>query len=724
MPLRYRLGIPFLFLALFGTFSLVALAIISQDVLIGQEERERLHGYDRALDHNMSLQGRWAVSLASSFARNPEVVSALAERDRLRLIQLCYPAYLFMKEDYGISQFNFHILPPRMFLRLQRLYEFGDELSYRQTILDALFTGKEVFGLEKGLTGYGIRGVAPVFQEGNIIGTVEIGFSFGATLMQGMKKQFDIEVSILVPDESQTAFRSVLTTFPRSFQRTDPLYVRVFRESRPEILLEHLQGQPYAILVRTVHDYKGNRVGLVEFCVNRTATLDLLTRYRWVMLGVGIVGMFLSVGGIYVISSYFTRPIGRMISFARSIAQGQPVKPIKSYPSGEVGVLAEALDDMLASLDESRRKIRDYTDNLEAMVQERTRALRESEEKYRTLVENVPLVVYRTLGDGKTIFINHYIEVLMGVPVNRVLEDAAFWKEKVWEEDRPRIWPLMDLCLEEGRAFKEEYRVLDREGNLVYVVDHALPVLDEEGKVETVDGFLMNVSDRHRLQNQIIQTEELRTLSQISARLAHEIRNPLVSAGGFARRLLRSLPPDEEVYRPKVEIIVREVARLEKILETTLSYLKPIEIAAEKSSLNQLIRSVIEDQGELLESRSIQVEFNLSPTLPLVPIDTLLFRNALDGILSVLLNQCRFGTRLRIRTYLGQNALNLEMQFSGIQLSLDDMDHFFYPFTSHESPPELLDLPLAKMIIHRHGGLIALEQKHPHELTLSITLPV
>ncbi|MBP8644794.1 MAG: PAS domain S-box protein [Syntrophobacteraceae bacterium] len=726
MPLRYRLSIPFFFLALFGTFSLVGLAIISQDAIIKHEERERLYGYDRALAHILAFQGRWAVSLASTFARNPEIVSALAEKDRLRLIQLCYPAYVFMKEEYGISQFSFHVLPPRMFLRLERLYEFGDDLSYRQTILDAIFTGREIYGLEQGLGGYSIRGVAPVFERGNIIGTVEIGFSFGSNLMQWLKKQFDIEVSILLPDKSQATFRSFSTTFPGPIERTDPVYARVYRESQPQILIGEFQGRPYAILVRTVYDYQGNPVGLVEFCVNRKSTIALLTRYRRWMICLGIIGMLLSVGGIYIISSYFTRPIGRMISFARSIAQEEPVEPLESYPSGELGVLAQALDDMLDSLNESRRKIRDYMDNLETMVQERTRALKESEEKYRTLVENVPLVVYRTLGNGRVIFINHYIEVLMGIPVSRVLEDPTFWKQKVWVEDRPRIWPLMDLCLEEGRTFREEYRVADREGNLVYVMDHAIPVLDEEGNVETVDGFLMDVGDRHRLQQQIIQTEELRTLSQISARLAHEIRNPLVSAGGFARRLLHSLPPDEKTYRPKVEIIVREVARLEKILETTLSYLEPIEIVPEKSSVNELVERVLEDQRDLLEAGSMQVETLLSPSLPMASIDPLLFRNALDSILGALLSLCSFGSKLRVRTYWGQNVLTIDMEFWGIQISLDDIDHFFYPFTTHESAQELPELPLAKakMIIHRHGGLITLEQKHPHQLTVRITLPL
>ena len=80
---------------------------------------------------------------------------------------------------------------------------------------------------------------------------------------------------------------------------------------------------------------------------------------------------------------------------------------------------------------------------------------------------------------------------------------------------------------------------------MLYVMDHAQPILDEEGNVESVDGFMLNVTDRHSLEQQVIQTEELRTLSEISERLAHEIRNPLVAAGGFARRMLNTLSDED-----------------------------------------------------------------------------------------------------------------------------------------------------------------------------------
>ncbi len=725
MPLRYRLSIPFFFLALMGTATLVFLSIRSQNDLVKQQERRHLMASYTAFLHNMDIHGRWAVSLAANQARNPEIAAALAQRDRMRLIELCYPSYLYMRDVFGISQFNFHTAPPRAFVRMQKLYLFGDDLEYRHTIHDALAGNKETFGFEKGLTGYGIRGVAPVFHEGKIAGVVEIGFTFGDIYLEQMKKQFGVEATVLLPEGGTDQFETWATTLPQpqSIARGGPVHAQVFQDSAPRIWVRPAgPGSLSVVLVGPLKDYVGKTVGLVELFMSRSDTQKVIDHYRYIMLGVGIIGLLLSVGAIFLISHYFSRPIARMVDFARKIALEQQGQRMDFRPAGELGVLADALNDMLSSLDKSREQLQGWADNLEHMVHLRTRALRESEEKYRTVVENVPLVVYRLLGDGRTIFINHFIEDLLRVQVRDILQEDEFWKEKVIEEDRERIWPLMTKCLREGHEFKAEYRVRKVTGKIVHVLDHALPVLDEKGRVETVDGFLMDVTDRYNLQQQIIQTEELRTLSEISARLAHEIRNPLAAAGGFARRLLQSLGPDDP-QKEKVQIIVSEVARLEKILERTLAYIQPFEVVVERISLNQLLGRILDAHERSFLEHSVDVRRNFSPGLESVSIDPVLIERALENLLRGIVAYCRPGGRIEVRTIPVEGGVQIDMIMEGVQISDDDVDHFFYPFTSRVDPTLTIDLPISKMIINKHKGIINLCRQNSRQLILTITLP-
>ncbi|MGD9506431.1 MAG: cache domain-containing protein [Syntrophobacteraceae bacterium] len=722
LPLRYRLIVPFFLLALLGTTSLVWLAIRSEGDLVHRYERTRLFSSYKAFLQNIDVHGQWAISLAANFAKNPEVAKAMAERNRERLLELCYPAYLFMAKNFQVRQFHFQTIPPRSFLRLHQLYQFGDDLGYRQTIRDAILYNKEVFGLEKGLTGYGIRGVAPIYDDGRMVGTVEVGFAFGSIFLEQMKSQFDVDASVLLPENDRKLFSTWATTLPKPFERKGPLYDGVFAGGDPQMEFRDSPSGPLAVLIGQIPNYRGKTVGLVELSVSRAPTLSVIAHYRVLMLVVGLIGLLLSVGAIYCISYFFSSPIARMVTFAKTIATEDESAKLDVQPSGELGVLAGALNDMLTAIARSRTQLRDWAENLEQMVHLRTRALRESEEKYRTVVENVPIVVYRLLGNGKTIFINHFIQDLTGISATEALHDTQFWKKKVMEEDRERVWPLMELCLNQGREFKAEYRMCGASGKTIFVLDHALPVLDEKGNVETVDGFLVNVTDRYKLQQQILQTEELRTLSEISARLAHEIRNPLAAAGGFARRLLHTLNP-EDPQREKVQIIVSEIARLEKILERTLAYLKPFEVVKEEASLNDLIESVLAMHERTIMEHSVAIRKDFSPLMETAHLDPVLIERALDSVVRGVIAFCQPGANVEFRTYPAENSVNLDVVVDGAQISDDDVEHFFYPFTSRIDPTLMIDLPLAKMIIHKHKGIIQLQRKNASRLVMTVSLP-
>ncbi|SMC19599.1 PAS domain S-box-containing protein [Desulfacinum hydrothermale DSM 13146] len=728
LPLRYRLIIPFILLALFGTSSLVWISILSQNTLIRQQEEQRLDGLLHTFSQALDLRSRWAVSLAAGFAKNPELARALAQRDRLRLLALYYESYLFMERQYGVKQFHFQVTPGRSFLRLHRLYQYGDDVrATRKQVRDALSQGKAVYGLERGATGYGIRGVAPVSWKGSVVGTVDIGFALSDEILQNLHLRPDERISLLMPAGSENGhltFRSVATNLDQPFLRTDPVYENVFQTGRNAHIHRMLAGHPFCVLLSVIRDYGGRPAALVELGVDRWQTLQQTTRYRRWMIGLGLVGMVLSIGAIYLISYLFTRPIDRMIELAREIGQGHQVRPLDVRPSGELGTLADALADMLRSLEMSREQIKLYAATLEEKVQARTRELRESEEKYRSLVERVPLVVYRVDVTGRTVYVNHFVEDLLGVSPPEILGDTWFWKEKVWEEDRERIWPLMDRCLNEGREYREEYRVRHREARAVHVLDHAIPVLGDDGRVQMVDGFLVDVSERYELQQQIIQTEELKTLSEISARLAHEIRNPIAVAGGFARRLLNRLPQGD-ANRRKAEIILEEMARLEGILEKVLAYLRPVEVSLQKGDINGLIEEVLKESESGHFQKSIRTTVSLQPDLPPLMLDPAWMKRSLTVLLAALVSYCPAeGGLLQIHTHGLPASVLVEIKACGLHLSDDDIEHFFYPFTSRLDETRQLDLPLAKMILHKHGGLVRLQRTGERELLLTITLPV
>jgi signal transduction histidine kinase len=226
-----------------------------------------------------------------------------------------------------------------------------------------------------------------------------------------------------------------------------------------------------------------------------------------------------------------------------------------------------------------------------------------------------------------------------------------------------------------------------------------------------------------KLQEQILRSEGLKTVGKVSARLAHEIRNPLVSAGGFARRLLSSMGPDDP-NRAKVEIILKEVGRLESILRTILNYIQPLELEVAPSDLSAVIQSALVDLRKLLQSKDIRLELHLSQDLPPVPFDRKLMRRVMETLLMNTLLQMEPAEALSISTSADREGVSLVMVYPCRRLSPDDVDHFFYPFTTFQMECQAVDLPLCKVIVDKHGGAIEAYTKNPGEICLRVVLPL
>jgi PAS domain S-box-containing protein len=373
---------------------------------------------------------------------------------------------------------------------------------------------------------------------------------------------------------------------------------------------------------------------------------------------------------------------------------------------GSVGILSDVTDYKRA----------------EALVRQRTADLLESEEKYRTLVENVPLVVYRVRPTGEILFINQFVEELMGYSPVEILRDPDLWSKALYDEDRARVTELRQKAQGEGQELIVEYRVMHKNGYLVYVVDHAIPSRTSEGLLSSVDGIIMDVTGRVKLQEKLIQSEGIKTISEVSARLAHEIRNPLVSAGGFARRLLSSMSPNDP-NREKMEIIVKEVGRLEVILRMILNYIQPVELELSPTEPNSMVEMALQGVEGDMRERNVSLRTELAPRLPKVSVDRLQMEQVLKTLLRNALSQMPSGAMLSISTSLEKDMLQLVMRYPVLHLSRDDVEHFFYPFTTFKVDYQVVDLPMSKILVHKHAGMIEVKLEKSGEIFIRIVLP-
>ncbi len=394
------------------------------------------------------------------------------------------------------------------------------------------------------------------------------------------------------------------------------------------------------------------------------------------------------------------------------------------YDKSDVRQLTLLMQGMWRFMERKRadEELRKHRDHLGELVRQRTADLVESEEKYRTLVENVPLVVYRMGSRGETLFVNYFVEKTFGYSPAEIFRNPELWYERVYDEDRVKVEKLREKSFREGKAFIAEYRVKHKNGSIVYVMDHAIPFEATDGLISSVDGIIMDVTGRVKLQEKLVRTEGLKTISEVSARLAHEIRNPLVSAGGFARRLLLSMSR-EDPNRAKVEIIVKEVGRLEIILRMMLNYIHPFELEKSLTAPNQLLERALSAVESEIKERNVHLDLQLAPGLPEISVDRSQIELAAETLVKQALNQMQEGATLFVSTFQENEMFNLVMRYPVQHMAPDDVEHFFYPFTTSQMGYDTADLPMSKIVVDKHGGVIDVSLEESGELIIHISLP-
>ena len=721
ISLKWKLLIPFLGFSFLGTVILVYIGLSSQLKLIKNEERkECLFLYKQFLTEIDHKKIR-ALSLATVIAGNPEVQRLLAERDQSGLAKLLSPTFKQLKTKYGILHFHFHIPSAKSFLRLHLPKAREEIISYRATVMEAMKTGETVAGLERGMAGLGIRGVVPIYHRGVLVGSVEVGYPLGRHFLEDLKRNWGADFTVFEKIPQKT-YKKLSTTLKGRSEFPLLKYVSQDRARNPIILISPPGYRDKTVLLGAVTNYADKVVAQVEIEDDRKDILERLSKTQTLMFAVGAGGILISFILVWVVSIAFLRPIKEIVKEAQEIADGKTGITLEQRPADEMGELTRSLTRMTDALNERQAQIENYARTLEIRVKERTADLVASEEKYRTLVEHAPLIVYRVLNDGTTEFINHHFTEILGYSIEEAVRDKQFWREKICGQDECQVGDAAITSWDLAVESRVERVVRDREGNLHTFIDHAIPQRDHQGRVKWIDGIMMDITRLKELQERALQTEEVRILGEISARFAHEMRNPLVSAGGFARRLRDSLP-EADPHHKLANIIVEDVSRLEGILRIIFKMIEPITLSMSEVDLNKLLMAAVAELDDKIRQRRVEIVESLAASLPKIQGDEELLNRAFENLLKEAILSVPEGERVFLSTSKEADLAVVVISHRAEGLSEEDLTQFFFPRFTAKSESAILNLPLSKIIIHRHGGKIDLHRKTGDVIVLTIELP-
>jgi nitrogen-specific signal transduction histidine kinase len=154
----------------------------------------------------------------------------------------------------------------------------------------------------------------------------------------------------------------------------------------------------------------------------------------------------------------------------------------------------------------------------------------------------------------------------------------------------------------------------------------------------------------------LVQREKLKTLGATAAEVAHEIRNPLVSIGGFARRLQKKYPES-----PETEIIVQETERLESMLGRLRDYLRPVDMKPRECHVNAILTDSVALLALELEKDKVKIHLDLYPDLPMAHVDPALLTKVFVAMIRNAVGMMDMEKEITVKTYYGEHSIYVDM---------------------------------------------------------------
>ncbi|RLI70241.1 MAG: hypothetical protein DRP02_08470 [Candidatus Gerdarchaeota archaeon] len=377
-------------------------------------------------------------------------------------------------------------------------------------------------------------------------------------------------------------------------------------------------------------------------------------------------------------------------------------------------------------------------------------ALRESNEKYRTFVQNFQGIAYRMDIDYKPIFIDGACEAILGLSVEEMLSGKYKREDYIHPYDIDKLNKKMQESLQNPQKnWQMEYRIITKDGKIKWILDSWQVLVDNENNPIGYQGSIQDISEKKVAQDELQKlyedlerrvNERTDQISEINKELvafsysvSHDLRTPLRHIGGFAQLLQKrvaSMENKDERIEGYCQKILNSVEEMNALIDGLLTYsrMSRVEMVRIKVNLTELVHDVLNDFQIELKNRKVDIRVDI---LPEVVGDPSLLRLVLVNLIAnalkftktkelavIEIGQKPFQDPEKVTIYIRDNGVGFDMKY---------YERLFGVFQRLHKQEEFegtgIGLATVQRVIRRMGGNIWAEGEVGQGATFYFTLP-
>ncbi len=416
---------------------------------------------------------------------------------------------------------------------------------------------------------------------------------------------------------------------------------------------------------------------------------------------------------------------------------------------------------MIIRADELEAQVLQKTADLQKELESRKRMgqwLIDSERRYRTLLEEVPDVIFVLDERGRLYYVNTQAEALLDARVNVVLETPL--EDFVADADKDLFRTLFQTPLD--AIWDQEVRITTAVGTPKDTRIRCKASLVDNPPQLRYEGVMRDITHRRFLEQEIkasreqllekikiiddlyahlVETGKAKAIADHTAEVAHELRQPLAIIGGFARRMARRFEQpalaDHPDLKDSCSMIISEVRRLESILTNLIEFTRHEGVHLIGADPNELISRVIHVHEPRLQEKNLTVETNLGSELGEIPLDSARFEQVVRNLLSNAIEASPAAGVIHVETsgfvpsdkalasggLESQGLFEMKIRNEGSGIPPEDLKEIFSPFYTTKEYGTGVGLTICKRIVEDHHGSISAKSDESGT-TFTVWLPL